>query len=57
MFKGTMTKWPVQKLTQGTTQKLLQHHVIMSYIYVIVKKKLLSVSVSKTAKIWIRHTY
>ena len=26
MFKGTMTKWPVQKLTQGTTQKLLQHH-------------------------------
>jgi len=24
MFKGTMTKWPVQKLTQGTTQK--QHH-------------------------------
>jgi len=20
MFKGTMTKWPVQKLTQGTTQ-------------------------------------
>jgi len=27
MFKGTMTKWPVQKLTQGTTQKLLQHHL------------------------------
>jgi len=26
MFKGTMTKWPVQKLTQETTQKLLQHH-------------------------------
>jgi len=26
MFRGTMTKWPVQKLTQGTTQKLLQHH-------------------------------
>ena len=26
MFKGTMTKRPVQKLTQGTTQKLLQHH-------------------------------
>ena len=26
MFKGTMTKWPVQKQTQGTTQKLLQHH-------------------------------
>ena len=33
MFKGTMTKWPVQKktderkkLTQVTTQKLLQHH-------------------------------
>ena len=24
MFKGTMTKWPVQKLAQGTTQKLLQ---------------------------------
>ena len=22
MFKGTMTKWPVQKLAQGTTQKL-----------------------------------
>jgi len=26
MFKGTVTKWPVQKLAQGTTQKLLQHH-------------------------------
>jgi len=26
MFKGTMTKWPVQQLTQRTTQKLLQHH-------------------------------
>jgi len=26
MFKGTMTKWPVQKLAQGTTQKLVQHH-------------------------------
>ena len=23
MFKGTMTKWPVQKLTQGTTKKTL----------------------------------
>ena len=22
MFKGTMTKWPVQKLAQGTTQNL-----------------------------------
>jgi len=21
-----MTNWPVQKLAQGTTQKLLQHH-------------------------------
>ena len=26
MFKGTMTKWPVQKIAQGTAQKLLQHH-------------------------------
>jgi len=26
MFKGTMTKWPVQKLAQGMTQKHLQHH-------------------------------
>jgi len=26
MFNGTMTKSPVQKLTQGNTQKLLQHH-------------------------------
>jgi len=26
MFNGNMTKWPVQKLTQGTTQTLLQHH-------------------------------
>jgi len=26
MFKGTMTKWPVQKSSTGTTQKLLQHH-------------------------------
>jgi len=39
MFKGTMTKWPVQKLTQGTTQKLLQHHdatdISKTYIFVI----------------------
>jgi len=38
MFKGTMTKWPVQKLTQGTTQKLLQHHdatdIKTNYIFV-----------------------
>jgi len=26
-----MTKWPVQKLAQGTTQKLLQH--ILKHIY------------------------
>jgi len=26
MFKGTMTKWPVQKLTHKTTQKHVQHH-------------------------------
>ena len=25
-FKGTMTKWPVQKLTHRTTQKHAQHH-------------------------------
>jgi len=39
MFKGTITKWPVQKLTQGTTQKLLQHHdatdIKKTYIFVI----------------------
>jgi len=33
-----MTKWPVQKLTQGTTQKLLQHHdatdILTNYIFV-----------------------
>jgi len=33
-----MTKWPVQKLTQGTTQKLLQHHdatdIKKKYIFV-----------------------
>ena len=38
MFKGTMTKWPVPKLTQGTTQKLLQHHdatdIKKTYIFV-----------------------
>ena len=38
MFKGTMTKWPVQKLTQGATQKLLQHHdatnIQKTYIFV-----------------------
>jgi len=26
MLKGTKTKWPVHKLTQGTTQKPLQNH-------------------------------
>jgi len=26
MFKGTMAQWPVQKLTQGSTYKFLQHH-------------------------------
>jgi len=25
-FKGTTTKWPVQKLTHKTTQKRVQHH-------------------------------
>ena len=25
-FKGTMAKWPVQKLTHRTTQKHVQHH-------------------------------
>jgi len=33
-----MAKWPVQKLTQGTTQKLLQHHdatdIETNYIFV-----------------------
>ena len=24
--RHVMTKWPVQKIAQGTTQKLLQHH-------------------------------
>ena len=35
MFKGTMTKWTVQK-EQGTKQKLLQHHDgtdISSYVF------------------------
>jgi len=31
MFKGAMTKWPVQKLTQGTTQKLLQHQPLWQF--------------------------
>jgi len=26
MFKGTMIKWPVQKLTHRTTQKHVQHY-------------------------------
>ena len=34
-----MTKWPVQKLTQGTAQKLLQHHdatdIWKTYIFVL----------------------
>jgi len=38
MFKGTMTKWAVQKLAQGTTQILLQHHdatdIDKTYIFV-----------------------
>jgi len=25
-FKGTMTKWPVQKLAHRTTQKFVQYH-------------------------------
>jgi len=25
-FKGTITKWPVHKLTHRTTQKHVQHH-------------------------------
>jgi len=25
-FKGTMTKWPVQKPTHRTTQKHVEHH-------------------------------
>jgi len=38
MSKGTMTKWPVQNLAQGTTQKVLQHHdatdIKTNYIFV-----------------------
>jgi len=33
-----MTKWPIQKLAQGTTHKLLQHHdatdIKKTYIFV-----------------------
>ena len=36
-----MTKWPVQKLAQGTTQKLLQHHdatdISTNYIFVFLR--------------------
>jgi len=32
MFKGTMTKWPVQKLTQGTTQKLFNEAMISTVV-------------------------
>ena len=42
MFKGTMTKWPVQKLAQGTTQKLLQHHdaqTFRKHIFLCVSEK------------------
>ena len=39
MFKGTMTKWPVQKPTQGTTQKLLKQHdatdIKKTYMFVL----------------------
>ena len=34
-----MPKWPVQKLAQGTTQKVLQHHdatdIKKTYIFVL----------------------
>ena len=30
-FKGTMTKWPVQKPTHRTTQKHVQHHDGLSW--------------------------
>jgi len=37
-FKGTMTKWPVHKLTHRTTQKHVQHHdatdILKNYIFV-----------------------
>jgi len=38
MFKGTMTKWPVQELTQGTTQKLLQHHDLSNHVGKVLAK-------------------
>jgi len=33
MFKGILTKWPVQKLRQGMTQKLLQHNDATDIIF------------------------
>jgi len=36
MFKGTMTKWPVQKLTQGTTQNsynIMTQHTFRQTIF------------------------
>jgi len=35
-FKGTMTKWPVQKLTHKTTQKHLQHQQTFGKNYIFV---------------------
>ena len=30
-----MTKWPIQKLAQGTTQKLLQHHDATDIVFIV----------------------
>jgi len=32
-FKGTMTKWPVQKPTHRTTQKHVWHHDTFKYVW------------------------
>jgi len=32
-FRGTMTKWPVQNLTQRTTEKHVQHHDTTEHVW------------------------
>ena len=52
MFKGTLTKWPVQKLTQGTTQKEGTHVIKRQKVESIRK---LSILCSTMFKIWKRY--
>jgi len=52
-FKGTMTKWPIQKQTHRTTQKHVEHQDATD----IQKKQLIVVHLTSLTSLFILSTY